>query len=66
MSYWETLLGALCIGLVALAYALVGEMDAQDQRIINAHTCAMIESGAWPAEVAEDINCEQPSGRWRK
>ncbi|PNQ53603.1 hypothetical protein C1141_20405 [Vibrio agarivorans] len=57
MSYRETLLGALCIGLVALAYALVGEMDTQDQRIINAHTCEMVASGAWPDEVAADINC---------
>lgn len=55
--YWQILLsGFAALALMAI-YVMAGEMDYQDAKLEEQHTCAMVRDGIWPAELAENYNC---------
>lgn len=44
---------------VFAALAVVGQMDYTDAQKEEAHKCAMVAAGAWPAAVARGIDCKE-------
>lgn len=52
----ESLLWWLAAVAVVFALGVVGKMDARDAERQHAHTCEMIDSGAWPEEVAPECS----------
>ena len=60
MRYGNIVLGsAVAMALVAIL-CMAGEMDYQDAKLEEQHTCAMVREGIWPAEQAENFNCADP------
>jgi len=60
MRYGNIVLGsAVAMALVAI-WSMAGEMDYQDAKLEEQHTCAMVRDGIWPAEQAENYNCAEP------
>ncbi|WP_417216514.1 hypothetical protein [Alcanivorax sp.] len=60
MSYGNTILAAAVLGLFFAIYCMAGEMDYQDAKLEEQHTCEMVRDGIWPAEQAENYNCAEP------
>jgi len=59
MSYGNTILSAAAFGFLFAIYCMAGEMDYQDAKLEEQHTCAMVRDGIWPAEQAANINCAE-------
>ena len=49
---------AVILGLLAaiVLLSLVGRMEEQDQGMVDAHYCEMVEAGHWPAY--RDVECK--------
>lgn len=47
-----TMTKALLAALLLAAYLVASNMDYNDQKAAEQHTCAMVEAGHWPAAVA--------------
>ena len=58
--YWKILLSGVAVLGLAAAYVIASEMDYQDAKLEEQHTCAMVRDGIWPAEQAENYNCAEP------
>ncbi|WP_421710826.1 hypothetical protein [Alcanivorax sp.] len=55
--YWNIILAGFALFSLLAIYCMAGEMDYQDAKLEEQHTCAMVRDGIWPAEQAENYNC---------
>ena len=58
--YWQIILSGFAVLALAAIYCMAGEMDYQDAKLEEQHTCAMVRDGIWPAEQAENYKCAEP------
>lgn len=57
MRYGNIVLGsAVAMALLAIL-CMAGEMDYQDAKLEEQHTCWMVQEGKWPAVQAEGFDC---------
>ena len=57
MKFSEIVLaGAAALGLIAI-WCMASEMDYQDSKLEEQHTCWMVQEGKWPAVQAEGFDC---------
>ena len=54
----DTFYVALLLAAIVVLLGIAGWMDYQDAQAQDAHTCDMVEQGAWPAEYARSKGIE--------
>lgn len=61
-SFERLLLPLITLLALSLAFMWVGEMDFQDARAQDIHTCEMVRDGKWPSYQARKLPCDELLG----